>query len=661
MRAQPPSEEEMQSALAELGASRRGDERLEAHILSLYITQCPECDSETTATAFIWERDATAPFARVIDCQACGHQGEHPTDEADLERAAAFQRGGPHQARALERIAPRGDPDRAHAEEALSAYLPRAVYALFTIINRLDGINVPPEKRRLLQALVLSACDRANTLWAHSSSRLRPKQLSTSPQFREHNLWLGIEEAVGLWAQARQAVPVVAWPEIPPESGGISLFEGPLRDMAESLPERNIQAVVTAFPRPNQAFWTLSALWAGWLWGREALGPFAAVLRRRRYDWAWHSEALTAGLGSLGGRLADGTPFFGLIAESEAGFNAAAIIGANLGGFALEGLSLRREDGQLQALWKKASPSLDLAPASKNEEVVEERARVLLVERGEPTHFLHLQATALEGLSARPQMGGQSGDPGELYAEIRDIIDVGLTFRRGFLRFGGSESSSETGQWWLLDEGSSRTPLADRLEIALVRYLLRNPGRPTADIDAAMCAVFPGLLTPPRDLLLTILNSYAEESEGAWRLRAADMPRARRGDLGDMRQALQKMGARLGYTLSGEQPLEWTTPGGVVRHRFFVIASAVAGDIVFKEREQAGKSLLVLPGGRSQLVLEKLRRDPRLRAAVEEGWEFIKFRHIRRLADNQSLTMDSFEELLPIDPLSGDEAQAPLL
>lgn len=661
MQAQAPQEEAMRAALADLGAARRGDERLEPHILGLYQTECPECGAQTSASAFIWEREATSPLAKIIDCQACGFKGESPTNEEDQARAAAFQRGGPHQARALERIAPSDDPDRVHAEEALGAYLPRAVYALFTIINRLDGLTVSPEKRRLLSALVLSACDRANTLWAHPSGRLRPKQLSTPPQFREYNLWLGIEQAVGLWAQERQAVPIVAWPEVPPESGGISLFEGRLRDMAVDSAGQDFQAVVTAFPRPNQAFWTLSALWAGWLWGREAIGPFALVLRRRRYDWAWHSEALYASLNRLAEQLPADVPLFGLIAESEPGLNAAALIGANLAGFRIEGLSLRREEALMQVQWRYADQNAASRQAEKNEDQVEATVQALLAERGEPTHFLHVQAASLQRLAELPALGSQTRDPGDLYTETRATLEVGLTFRRGFLRFGGSESSPESGQWWLLDAKGARDPLADRLEIALVRTLLRNPGLSTVEIDAQLCAVFSGLLTPPRDLLLACLNSYGEEQEGRWGIRAADLPRARRADLREIHQALAGIGERLGYTVTGEGSIEWRSPDGSLRHRFFVIASAVVGALLLGNHDTAEMNLLVLPGGRSHLVLQKLKRDPRLAQAVEDGWGFVKFRHVRRLAENQSLTPESFEELLALDPLSGDETQAPLL
>jgi hypothetical protein len=132
-------------------------------------------------------------------------------------------------------------------------------------------------RRRSLLALALRALDEANTLWNYPATRARPRQLSTSPRFRENNLWLALEEAaVQLASSNASPVELVTWPELPPDGGGITLFEGRLRELVQRLQEQpkrpDFAAAFGARPRPNQAFWTLSALWAGWLWGREASG-----------------------------------------------------------------------------------------------------------------------------------------------------------------------------------------------------------------------------------------------------------------------------------------------------------------------------------------------------------------------------------------------------
>jgi len=654
-----PRAEALRAALAELAAARRGDERLEPAILELYKTSCPKCGAQVPARAFIWEREAAAPHAKLINCSACGEQGEYPTDEADQQRAAAYQRGGPHLSRALQRIAPTGDPDRAHAEEALEAYLPRAVYALFTIINRLDGMQLAAEQRRLIFALLLSACDRATSLWAHPSGRLRPKQLGAPGLFREYNVWLELERAVDLWAQADAPVDLVPWPETP-SAGGISLFEGRLRDLAPVPEDRVFQAALTAFPRPNQAFWTLCALWAGWLWGREAIGPFALVLRRKRYDWAWHTEALNAALSALSELLEEDTPFFGVVTESEAGFNGAVLTAANLAEFRLEGMALRREEDQLQLTWRKglaAAPRTATEPSA----AVRRAARGLLNGRGQPSQFQHVHAAGLAELSKRPRMGGKANEPGELFAETRETFEVGLTFRGSFLRFSASEQSLETGLWWLLDAAEARQPLADRVEIAVVRHLLRRPGHTLEDIDQTLCAVFPGLLTPSRSLILAALQSYGEEQAGRWRISPSDQPRARRKDLREMRAALTGLGQRLGYEVAKDGNVEWRGANGAVQLTFYPLASAVLGELLLAPATPPAQSLLLLPGRRAGLALTKIEGDPRLQQAVEDGWRFIKYRHVRRLAENLSLTHESFTELIDLDPLTMDPMQAPLL
>ena len=41
-------------------------------------------------------------------------------------------------------------------------------------------------------------------------------------------------------------------------------------------------AALAVLPRPNQAYWTLSAMWSGWLWGIEAVAPLHSALERIR-------------------------------------------------------------------------------------------------------------------------------------------------------------------------------------------------------------------------------------------------------------------------------------------------------------------------------------------------------------------------------------------
>ena len=84
-----------------------------------------------------------------------------------------------------------------------------------------------------------------------------------------------LERGLSLWTETGSTVPCEAWPKKIPESGGILIYEGRLKDLAHVVKkEIPIAAVIGSVPRPNQAFWTLSALWAGWLWGKDAVEPY---------------------------------------------------------------------------------------------------------------------------------------------------------------------------------------------------------------------------------------------------------------------------------------------------------------------------------------------------------------------------------------------------
>jgi hypothetical protein len=92
----PPSEDELRAALAELSASRKGEERLEPHLRGLYQTACGNCNQPVTAQAFLWERGAPAPYARLYQCPSCGEIGERPTTQADTALAERFAEASLH-------------------------------------------------------------------------------------------------------------------------------------------------------------------------------------------------------------------------------------------------------------------------------------------------------------------------------------------------------------------------------------------------------------------------------------------------------------------------------------------------------------------------------------------------------------------------------------
>jgi hypothetical protein len=657
--AAPPTQADLQAALSHLAGARVGEARLEPYIQSLYETECENCDLRITADAYIWERNNPLPLATRYSCPHCGHQGEFPANSADF--ALARKIGATielHRSRALERVTPRDDPDRQHAEEALAVYLPRAVQVLFTLVNKLDSLEATPDQINHLRLLLLMAFDQGNSLWAADGSRARPRQLSLPGTFIERNIWKAIETGIQFWKTTSTPVPIYPWSGTLPaiDGPGLVLFDGPVRDLADKIPMDKIRGIIAPIPRPNQAFWTLSALWAGWLWGREAAGPFKMVLRRRRYDWNWHTGALFSAFQSLKPRLKAEIPCFQLIAEYEPGLFEACLLATNLNSFRLSGMTLRNQIDQAQLYWSFHTGQASHTEKMETNQRLIQAARNFILNQGEPVPFSTLQAACL-GVLAEEELpiSEEEIDTGQALPRINSLLQDNLTLRNGFIRYGGTAGLMESGFWWVEDASGAGEPLADRVEMLLVNQLIKGQALQIRELDQLACQSFRGLHTPEPGLVEAIISSYAEpatlEPDG-YRLRSEDAPLQRREDIQHIRRALEDSGKQLGFQVQGEQPLLWISPDGVTRWVFYILASAIFGKYLTHKLPAGAQGVIVLPGGRANLVLHKLKRNPHLNQAFQAGWFFLKFRHVLRLKENSTLTAEAFPEFIQLDPLT---------
>ena len=665
--ANPPAQSEFTAALADLGAVKKGDERLSGHLQSLYLTSCERCGQHIQAHSYLWRKGDKAPYARIYECSHCGDSGERIVSAEDIERAWKIAETDTlHRARAFEKVAALNNEDRQYAEEAIQHYLPRPLYVLTTIINRLDSINLPAERKRALTALTLLACDAGNTLWAHPAERPRPKQLSTPAQFREHNIWMMLERGLTLWTETGSAVTCEAWPMKIPESGGILIYEGRLKDLARIVKkEIPISAVIGSVPRPNQAFWTLCALWAGWLWGKEALEPYKVALRRRRYDWAWNATALHSAFNHLSDLLPDGTPFFALLPEPEPAFLTSAFSAASASTFALQSVAMRTEHDAVQVIWKneqkqKAQPGdvTDLQNA----------IHAYLSARGEPANYLHIHAAGLIKLAEARALKLPEHEFDEALRKTSKLFEAALKDDGRFIHYSAGENI-ETGMWGLRPaadkkgaeaaarRGDQNAPhqdvvqppeaLSDRVEIEVVKYLQKNKSAIYLEVENELYPKFTGLLTPSKGLIYAVLNSYAEKDGGMWRLRREDTASARREELNSILTLIESIGKRLEYKTSRRDKFVRWEENGISVKKFHVMVSALIDRALHTDEND---TILVIPGGRAALIAYKQERDPSLAARLKNH-RFIKFRFLRTISEVPILTRETFEEQISNDPV----------
>ncbi len=654
MAANPPSEADFKAALADLAVSKKGSEHLEAHLESLYLTPCEKCGHEAQAESFIWRKGEVAPFARVYECKECGDKGERAATPEDAERAHRIAATDAlHRARALERVASLEDNDRVYAEEAIQHYLPRPLYALTTIINRFDTLNLGPERRRALTALVLLACDAGNTLWAYPAGRPRPKLLNTPGQFREHNVWRMLESGLSLWSQTGAPVPCVSWPNELPVTGGICIYEGRLKGLAHEIRrELPVAAAIGSIPRPNQAFWTLSALWAGWLWGRSAVDPYRVALRRRRYDWGWNATALHAAVSHLFELLPLGTPFFGLLPEPEPSFLTSAFLAIRSAGFVLKGLALRTAEDPVQLLWERSEPLQEAT--AQDTELLRDAMQEHLAQRGEPARYLLLHTAGLLALADAHALRKAREDFDVALRRTQTVIEKALAEDERFVHHSTGEGV-EAGLWGLRN-GYPVESLPDRVEIAVVNYLQKNPNCIYLEIEGQLYERFRGLLTPSKGIIYAVLSSYAEKHGANWQLRAEDHASARHEDVQAMSELTEVIGSRLGYKTRNQDKWRIWQDGHESVHQFYTLASALIGRVIAANPDPSLPAAMVVPGGRAGLITYKEQRDPAL-ADKMKAYRVIKYRLWRALSELPILTRETFEEQLSSDPVRKAEGQ----
>jgi hypothetical protein len=646
------SRERFVRILASLAATRKGDERLEKHVEELYKIECPDCSSTNQARMFIWAKGASSPSYAILDCHNCKRKSELPAVLESQQKLVMVVKAGMHRARAIERIAAGNDPIRPRVEQALESYLVRPLYILFTILNRLESLQLEDEDKTLIQALLISAFDAGNTLWPHPSSNLRPKQLIHPPHIKENNLWLVINDAISEWCEGGVSVPIVEYPQVPPASGGVSIFPGRFRELARQLGTKiSIDGVLAILPRPNQAFWTLSAIWAGWLWGAAAVQPFRSALIRQRYDWQWYADAISSITSSLTEALLKDTAIVGLLSEYEPAFLNSTLAAFDSSGFNIIGYALNPEISIMQLIWdrKEGQSELgsDLRPAIRKAMIGQ------MVERNQPVEYPILGAAAGIALAENHLFRAQAGEPSDRYTTAQNSLKAELLTAGDYIRYRG-QRTLETEIWWKQGIKVAQYSLEDQVEMAILEILIKNNGVELVQINTILNDQFPGLLTPSGEMIRTVLDSYGEISESpadAWRLMPRENPLSRQADVTEIMSTLKVIGEKFGYTAEGETDVTWKDNEGNLVNYYMPSVHACISGLMINNTYPPDKCIITIPASRANLLLYKIEKNPLLYEKIAAGWRIVKFRHIRHISSEHHDEPEQWQVQLDMDPL----------
>ena len=278
-----------------------------------------------------------------------------------------------------------------------------------------------------------------------------------------------------------------------------------------------------------------------------------------------------------------------------------------------------------------------------------------LAERGEPASYLHIHATGLVSLLESHSLAKRDQEFDETLRLVQALIQSALEADPRFIHYSTGESV-DTGMWGSNHVDGYRESLADRVEVAVVTFLQKNPNSIYLEVEDDIYPRFPGLLTPSKGMIYAVLSSYAVRENGAWMLRAEDLASMRRTELNQVGSMIEALGNRLEYSTKKQDRIFLWQEDGQTVYAFYVLASALMGRALSETSYPADQTLLVLPGGRASLAAYKAQRDPSLAARLKDV-RVMKYRLLRTLLEVPVLTRESFGKQIASDPLEKSKLQ----
>ena len=136
-------ESDFKAALADLAVSKKGDEHLEIICNRFTLQNAKNVEPQFLRRPFYGEKVKMHRMRASMNARSAATRANELSHRKMLSAAKKIaSTDALHRSRAFERVASLDDEDRVYVEEAIQHYLPRPLYVLTTIINRLDGLNL---------------------------------------------------------------------------------------------------------------------------------------------------------------------------------------------------------------------------------------------------------------------------------------------------------------------------------------------------------------------------------------------------------------------------------------------------------------------------------------------------------------------------------------
>jgi hypothetical protein len=234
---------------------------------------------------------------------------------------------------------------------------------------------------------------------------------------------------------------------------------------------------------------------------------------------------------------------------------------------------------------------------------------------------------------------------------IKDLQST-LADRKTFRQF--SKGGITSGKWILLHPNTKEYSNDDRIELAIIQLIPERPQWVFQELYAELCHRFPGFLTPDKDLCMACLHSYAQRTylgRLAYSLDLDELPQKREKEMQEIGALIKHIGSKLGFVMDEGSPLTWYAPNNDPVYQFFITSNTVFSPILMERMQKRSCTPVILfPASRSRLILEKQRRNPLLEETLAENWHLVKYRHIRKMGEQDLLSVQAWQDMLDADP-----------
>lgn len=642
-------EEDFQKAVHILLDQEWHGEKLQEHIHDLYQTECRQCQAVISAEGFVWKKDSSEPSSVVYICPHCGESGIHPFNEDDRTRLAQIGNQAMYRSRAMQRCLLDAIDIKKHIEYALACYTPRALHVLVILFNTLDRLQISRDERALISAVLIEICDLASSLWYWPDRNYRPHQLNLPAVYFEKNIERALPHAIRTWADLRFNCEVTTFPVLPDQVNSICFFdrketEALFKDR-ESFSGCNYFCV---FPRPNQAFWTLSAVWSAWLFGKKTARGMLSTLFRQRYGWYWFAQALSTTFDSIKPVLNEDSKVLGLCLDMTPSYLLASLAGTVKAGLRLQGYASQNNSAHLQYIWKKES-AITPAPTPEMQTIVS----AILERKAEPVSFNDIFAFSITTLADAMALPLETeNEESDLYNIVIKDLQSTLADRKIFRQF--SKGGITSGKWMPVQPDTKEYSSDDRIEQAIIQLILEQPQWVFQELYVELCRRFPGFLTPDKDLCMACLNSYAQRTHLGrltYSLDPDELPHKREKEMQEIAALLDQLGGKLGFVMDEGSPLTWYSHNNDPVYQFFITSNTVFSPLLMgRMQNRSCTPVIIFPASRSRLILEKQKRNPLLEETLRENWHLVKYRHIRKMGEQDLLSVQAWQYMLDADP-----------